>query len=338
MGTIGVGGFVLNNNATYANGAWAFYGEARRYAGSATTIGIENDIINEGSTVSVNPYSVLTTPGITIDYWASSGRSDVSSSATASLAYGIVNNGANFQRGIVVMSSAISGATGTSGVGEAISMAQGHQIAWYAPDGNPAAFIWSSIVSSEEGQALVFTDTGPQFRNSAGNPLFSIGASATAVDGLTLTPANTGGIPIIAASGTDTNIPLAIRAKGAAQPIYFQSNSTTVFEVAPIASGVNYLLAIGATTGNPPQLAVNGSDTNIGIALKPQGTGVVSVGGGGLQLPGFTVSTLPSCVAGLAGTIAYVTDATAPSYNAPLAGAGSVKTLALCNGSTWTAH
>ena len=46
----------------------------------------------------------------------------------------------------------------------------------------------------------------------------------------------------------------------------------------------------------------------------------------------------PGSPASLAGTIAYVKDATAPSYNATLAGGGSVKTLALCNGTNWTAH
>jgi hypothetical protein len=56
------------------------------------------------------------------------------------------------------------------------------------------------------------------------------------------------------------------------------------------------------------------------------------------QLSAYTVGTLPSCVAGLAGTIAYVTDANAPTYNGTLTGSSTTKTLALCNGSAWVAH
>ena len=55
-----------------------------------------------------------------------------------------------------------------------------------------------------------------------------------------------------------------------------------------------------------------------------------------VQLGSYTVATLPA--AGAAGRIAYVTDATAPTYNGTLTGGGTVKTLALDNGTSWTAH
>ena len=54
--------------------------------------------------------------------------------------------------------------------------------------------------------------------------------------------------------------------------------------------------------------------------------------------PTYTVSTLPTCSGANPGAVAYVTDALAPSWNATLAGSGSVKTLAMCNASNWTAH
>ena len=60
--------------------------------------------------------------------------------------------------------------------------------------------------------------------------------------------------------------------------------------------------------------------------------------GGPLQLASYTVASLPTCAAGYAGAIAYVTDANAPSYNATLTGSGTTKTLAMCNGTNWTAH
>jgi hypothetical protein len=57
-----------------------------------------------------------------------------------------------------------------------------------------------------------------------------------------------------------------------------------------------------------------------------------------IMLASYTVSGLPSCTSGLAGSVAYVTDASSPTYNATLTGGSSTKTLAMCNGSNWTAH
>jgi hypothetical protein len=56
------------------------------------------------------------------------------------------------------------------------------------------------------------------------------------------------------------------------------------------------------------------------------------------KLAQYTVGILPTCSSVLSGATAYVTDATAPSYNTTLAGGGAVKTMALCNGANWVAH
>lgn len=57
--------------------------------------------------------------------------------------------------------------------------------------------------------------------------------------------------------------------------------------------------------------------------------------GGYIDLPGYTVATLPS---GAIGRTAYVTDALAPTYNATLVGGGAIKVMAFHNGTNWTAH
>ena len=78
-----------------------------------------------------------------------------------------------------------------------------------------------------------------------------------------------------------------------------------------------------------------------GYAWKSPGFTVDYLGNGvakTVQLSAYTVGTLPTCAAGLAGQIAYVTDANAPTYNATLTGSSTTKTLALCNGSAWVAH
>jgi len=73
--------------------------------------------------------------------------------------------------------------------------------------------------------------------------------------------------------------------------------------------------------------------TVVGTGSHPLYAGNVSATG--VTLNSYTVSTLPSVAE---GTIVYVTDALAPSYNATLVGGGTVKTLALYNGITWTCH
>lgn len=56
---------------------------------------------------------------------------------------------------------------------------------------------------------------------------------------------------------------------------------------------------------------------------------------GPLQLPEYTTATLPAAVAGLEGAIAYVTDATAPTYHGAYVGGGAVKCLVWCDGAAW---
>lgn len=54
-----------------------------------------------------------------------------------------------------------------------------------------------------------------------------------------------------------------------------------------------------------------------------------------LRLKSYTVATLP---AGVVGDVAYVTDASAPTYNATVVGGGTVVTLVFFNGAAWTTH
>lgn len=55
-------------------------------------------------------------------------------------------------------------------------------------------------------------------------------------------------------------------------------------------------------------------------------------------LKNYTVATLPSCVAGLKGALAYVTDATAPTYNGALTGGGTNGVPVACSGTAWSSH
>ena len=57
-----------------------------------------------------------------------------------------------------------------------------------------------------------------------------------------------------------------------------------------------------------------------------------------IQPPETTVGLLPTCNGGSKGYTYRVSDANSPTWNAALAGGGSVEVLALCNGTSWTAH
>lgn len=57
--------------------------------------------------------------------------------------------------------------------------------------------------------------------------------------------------------------------------------------------------------------------------------------GATMELKAYTVATLPT---GVEGAMAYVTDATAPTYLGTLTGGGSVKCPVFYNGSAWVSH
>lgn len=57
---------------------------------------------------------------------------------------------------------------------------------------------------------------------------------------------------------------------------------------------------------------------------------------GGIPLPISTVAGLPACIAAHRGMLLVVTDVSSSSYGITLVGGGTVVTLALCNGTTWT--
>ncbi len=106
-------------------------------------------------------------------------------------------------------------------------------------------------------------------------------------------------------------------------------NTTYAFEVYDQTASAYF---IGCTTGGNCTLGKPGSGT-ITIANNLTVAGVA-------QLASYTVSSLATavpCSSTTAGALAYVTDASSPSWNATLSGGGSTHTLAMCNGTNWTA-
>jgi hypothetical protein len=108
--------------------------------------------------------------------------------------------------------------------------------------------------------------------------------------------------------------------------------------VVGVPSQVNQVVVTGAAAGSPPAIQASGADSSINLKLAARGAGQIKLESV-MNLPGYTVSTLPPCNATYNGGMAYVTDFSgAPVYNGTLTGGGKTAVPVFCNGSKWTAH
>lgn len=97
---------------------------------------------------------------------------------------------------------------------------------------------------------------------------------------LTLTPpvANTGGtLSLGITAGSATQVDFTLAALGAGSKHVFTAGGLTVAEAQGVASAVNFLRLVNAVTGAGPEIAAQGTDTNISVLLRPAGTGTVKL-------------------------------------------------------------
>lgn len=173
-----------------------------------------------------------------------------------------------------------------------------------------------NYVSKGTGSHLFYTN-GP---SSA--PQFNIANTASAVNYLQVTGGATGGVPLLQATGTDTNVPLTIVTKGTGY-INLQTGGGTQFVVTNTASAVNYLQVTGSTTTNDPTISAVGTDTNIDVQIVPKGTG-------GLRFAG---PLLPNNLAGTSGQVLTSAGAGAvPTWTTPASGGGGFEQVFLLMG------
>ena len=57
-----------------------------------------------------------------------------------------------------------------------------------------------------------------------------------------------------------------------------------------------------------------------------------------VRLPALRVASLPACNANTQDVVVVVSDAMPPAYRGALTGGGAVRTMAECDGTSWTAH
>jgi hypothetical protein len=190
--------------------------------------------------------------------------------------------------------------------------------------------------SSTNTQALIDTQasTTAIVLRTQSTAQLRVAHTASAVNYVEVTGSATGLSPVISAQGSDANIQLQFQSKGTGL-LRFATGSGLQAYVSDVASPVNQLVFSGAAAGASPKLSSLGSDTNIDLTLTPKGTGSV-VATAPVKLQGYTVATLPT--AGTIGRVAYVTDATAPTYLGTLTGGGTVKVPVFDNGTAWVSH
>lgn len=116
-----------------------------------------------------------------------------------------------------------------------------------------------------------------QLIDSNGNEVVKTSTTPSAVNEVTVVNAATGNAPSVTASGDDTNINISIKPKGSGSAQLIDGNGNEVVKTGTTASAVNEITITNAITANNPTIAPTGDDTNIGLTLKPKGTGTVQI-------------------------------------------------------------
>lgn len=140
----------------------------------------------------------------------------------------------------------------------------------------------ASIITASSTDTLTNkTLTSPklnQINDTNGNTSFSLTATASAVNYLSMSNAATGGAPLIDAVGSDTNIQLNIRSKGTGA-VVLRSTVGVGLAVSAVASSVNYVNIYGNVAGQAPTIQAVGTDTNVSLNMVSKGTGTVQANG-----------------------------------------------------------
>ena len=174
-------------------------------------------------------------------------------------------------------------------------------------------------------------------------------------DGTSVVGLRVGAAAVSGANGPGTPNYFNFRdAAAAVRAVVVQASGTGALNVGR-TDGANGVALVPAAAGVSPSLQAFGTDTNVDLSLRGQGTGrvlvqspatfngAVTLAGGAtaslpIKLPVYTVANLPTCNAAALGSMAAVSDATAPTYNGALTGGGTVPIPVFCRGDVWLAH
>lgn len=131
----------------------------------------------------------------------------------------------------------------------------------------------TDVVNALSGATIPSPTITTGIYDSAGNELFLLTATASAVNEFTVANSATGASPVLSATGGDTNIGLILRGKGTGNAEVQDGNSNEQLKFVTTASAVNEWTITNAATGAGPVLASTGGDTNVSPIVRGKGTG-----------------------------------------------------------------
>jgi hypothetical protein len=114
---------------------------------------------------------------------------------------------------------------------------------------------------------------------------------------------------------------------------FFIQNTAGSGTVKFTVDGSIFLPQTGTLDINSQQVVAS---TSSAVTLGTAGTSM-TLAATVLKPPNYTVATLPSCASAGDGSVAFVRDATSPTYQGALTGGGTNRILVTCNGSAWLA-
>lgn len=217
-GAAGIAASLVTLNDKVGGRTWGFIAEMQHEDGALVSNGFEIAAKNKSSSdLKYTPY--LSTTGVFGGRIVAGGDDLFGGSPTnpSNSALIIIENTHTWNNGIVFRQTALTGTDGTAlntGRGDAILMARNHQISWYAPDGNPAVNLLSTITDSTKKVEARFTDNGFSLFNALGDNKvqFTMSQSAGTAKINFFTDASSAQI---LAEGSATDYDLRLRPKGA---------------------------------------------------------------------------------------------------------------------------
>lgn len=218
---LGISALAVNDKVGGSGGAWGFYSTVKREAGVlGPTHGMEVDVANMGTLVTINPFAMVA-PGQTNGLWIATGGETTLNAAVgvASCAVGIIRNdsagtpSAAFEKGIVFDRYALSGCNGVTGTAVAVGMARGHLLQWYGAGGAGIGYIANQTNTVALATSLNFDDNGTMIYGASG-PLLQVPPVASSANYPVLKAVVAGGSVKLSAAGSDANIDIFVETKG----------------------------------------------------------------------------------------------------------------------------
>jgi hypothetical protein len=307
--SIGLVGYGINDNATYADGVWAGYLEANRASAALTggTYGLEIDAGNASATVvSPTPYSASGNSQVNALRLAAGGA--ITTSAASSAAIEIVTNPQVFEKGIVFAYNALDSANGSGGTGVALEFAspaagEGQELTWTDSSSTERMHLWGSVT----GLVVANSGAGNVPPTEAGTAFGLEGNLSNGSREINFWNLNTseGGFTFDQKTGVSSYTQLAsltVAAMGVAVPL----------NLTGLASGGTFTQAVCLTAAG----SLQGSNAGCGVGSGfPITIGSTSIASGstttsiaGLTLTGAAVNGTIGATTPAAGTFSAIND------------------------------